>query len=448
MGYGRRVTGQGEPLVIAGSGVVMSAAARQVVRGVTFRRWCLLLAIGVCLSGCLAGVRRNVEETARASAILGSVTGLPADSSAVVVAVVRQQGAVFEPYNYTHINKQGRFVVRVETDASFRVVAFDDLNRNLQPDSGEALVLADRLVAIGREAEAARVELSFGSTGPEVSAALLQGLRQLPSIRQKPLPVVAGKVATLDDARFSAEYGEQGLWHPFDFITDIGVGIYFLEPYDAKRIPVLFVNGAGGSPQDWRSLIGSLDRDRFQPWVYLYPSGARLESSADTLHRLLIQLKQQRGMQRMVVVAHSMGGLVARGALIKLQKGGHRELVRGFVSISSPWRGHAAAKLGVELAPATVPSWIDMVPGSAYQRYLFATPLDSAYHLLFGFRGGSAVFSENNDGTVTLASQLFDKAQDEAETIYGFDEGHVTILSNKAVSERLAALLEQLDVCE
>jgi hypothetical protein len=66
-------------------------------------------------------------------------------------------------------------------------------------------------------------------------------------------------------------------------IVDIGGGLFFLEPYDPDRTPVLFVHGSGGNPQEFTELIGALDGKRFQPWIAQYPSALRLEEVADTL---------------------------------------------------------------------------------------------------------------------------------------------------------------------
>ena len=81
-----------------------------------------------------------------------------------------------------------------------------------------------------------------------------------------------GTVTNLNDPRFERKNGSVGLWRPYDFVFDVGVGVYFLEPYDPERVPVLFVHGNLGTPQDFRYLIERLDRDRFQPWLYYYPS--------------------------------------------------------------------------------------------------------------------------------------------------------------------------------
>ena len=77
----------------------------------------------------------------------------------------------------------------------------------------------------------------------------------------------------LRDARFGSQSGRRGLWQVMDFLNEGLAGVYFLAPYDPDRIPVLFVHGIGGSPQEFLPLIEALDHERFQPWFYFYPSG-------------------------------------------------------------------------------------------------------------------------------------------------------------------------------
>ena len=44
------------------------------------------------------------------------------------------------------------------------------------------------------------------------------------------------------------------------------------------------MHGSGGNPADFRFLIEGLDRSRYQPWVYFYPTGTRLERQSELLY--------------------------------------------------------------------------------------------------------------------------------------------------------------------
>ena len=52
------------------------------------------------------------------------------------------------------------------------------------------------------------------------------------------------------------------------------------------------------------------------------------------------------------------------------------------------------------------------------------------------------IMKENNDGVVTLASQLRQDAQDKALQIPGYDENHVGILANDDVIKKVNQILK------
>lgn len=258
----------------------------------------------------------------------------------------------------------------------------------------------------------------------------------------------AGVVTTLSDPRFRAENVRAGLRDPYDFILNVGPGVYFLEKYDPSRIPVLFVHGIDGSPDNFRYLIERLDRQRFQAWVYYYPSGARLGLVADHLAQTVLQVERHYRVTTLVVIAHSMGGLVARGFLLRGEP--DRLHIPLFISLSTPWSGHSAAQIGLDLSPAAVRSWHDLAPASDYLQSLFYTqaavrrslPERTQHQLLFSFKKGSGSFGESSDQVVTVASELRAEAQDEAAGVYGFDDTHMGILEDPQVSLRVNKLLD------
>jgi len=246
-------------------------------------------------------------------------------------------------------------------------------------------------------------------------------------------------VVTLDDPRFSDAAARLGLWQPVKFLVDFGAGIYFLEPYDPARTPVLFVHGALGHPGNFKVLVDRLDRRRYQAWVAYYPSAVGLEVSAAALGRWLQALEVEYGFHRLGVVAHSMGGLVSRAYLVGDPDGlGATIESLTFVSIATPWQGHAAAALGVARAPVVAPAWFDLAPGSPFQTRLLDKPLPryAAHDLYFAY-GGSRRSRTANDGVVTVASQLDARAQRQARWVAGFDAGHRAVLDDPAVAEAL-----------
>lgn len=101
-------------------------------------------------------------------------------------------------------------------------------------------------------------------------------------------------------------------------------GLYMLEPYDPKRIPVLMVHGLWSSPMTWMDMFNDLRsfpevRERYQFWFYLYPSGQPFWISATQLRSDLMAMRdafdkgrRHKPLDQMVLVGHSMGGLVSR----------------------------------------------------------------------------------------------------------------------------------------
>ena len=88
-----------------------------------------------------------------------------------------------------------------------------------------------------------------------------------------------------------------------------------------------------------------------------------------------------------------------------------------------------------------------MAPKSPFLEALFAEPLpdDLPHWLAFGYRGAPSFFvPEQNDGVVTLASQLFAPAQREAKRLKGFDESHATILTCSEGAAFLTAALRSV----
>jgi pimeloyl-ACP methyl ester carboxylesterase len=101
-------------------------------------------------------------------------------------------------------------------------------------------------------------------------------------------------------------------------------GVYMLEPYDPHRIPVVMVHGLFSSPLTWMPMFNDLRsfqelRKNYQFWFYQYPTGQPFWVSATQMRSDLFELRKTLDPQathpvldQMVLVGHSMGGLVSR----------------------------------------------------------------------------------------------------------------------------------------
>jgi len=273
--------------------------------------------------------------------------------------------------------------------------------------------------------------------------------RHKKAVKMEPKNVHFGEIVKIDDPRFSIKNAEIGLWEPFRFINEVGWGIFFMEPSNPKKIPIIFVHGAGGHPGQWAYLIEHIDRTRFQPWLVYYPSGLRIGNIGNAIAKSIPIMKQKYKFDNIIIIAHSMGGLVSRSAINHLSKMKYPGSIKLFVSISTPWGGHSAAAQGIKHAPAVVPAWYDMAPESPFIASLYETPLPKGtnFYLIFSHKsrsGMSNLFkSGNNDGVVTLRSQLSLPAQKAAVKTYGLFEDHVLILSSKTTSDTLNGFLKK-----
>lgn len=102
-------------------------------------------------------------------------------------------------------------------------------------------------------------------------------------------------------------------------------GLYLLEPYNPDKIPVVFVHGLMSAPVTWVKMLNVLRhyprlRSKYQFWFFKYSSGNPVLASAATLRDALNEAEKtfavtpeaRATFNRMVLVGHSMGGLISR----------------------------------------------------------------------------------------------------------------------------------------
>jgi pimeloyl-ACP methyl ester carboxylesterase len=427
-------------------------------------RWMGALSVALVTGGALAGcstllaVRGQQKRADQNAVISGTVTTDHEPRGPLIVGLATRRDSEFSVVDYFVAEKPGPWIFAV-APGTYWIGAFEDADRDtryddepgLRADPDHPLQLApgqhlrDVSLRIPRDGRLSRGPFSLA----EIQAARSAGEQEVVSAFALS---VAGDVTTLDDPRFDREIASKGMWQPYDFLLQGRPGIYLLEPYDPKKIPVLFVHGIGGTPQEFRTLIAALDHERFQPWVFYYGSGARLEFAATLLTQLFVRLRTSLGVERAAVVAHSMGGLVSREFILRDFETNGTDVVRTYVTISSPLGGMASAGKGVERSPVVIRAWYGLAPEGAYLNGLFfkdaarrerrRLPEHVAYHLLFGFHGGGPEGS--GDGVVAVSSQLRPEAQEEARSERGFDEDHTSILRSPDVAARLTAILAEL----
>jgi hypothetical protein len=127
----------------------------------------------------------------------------------------------------------------------------------------------------------------------------------------------------LDNPAFrDKDLATYGLFRPN--LTQGIKGLYMVEPFDPNRIPVVMVHGLWSSPTTWMEMFNDLRafpeiRSRYQFWFFLYPTGQPFWISAaqlrDTLNEVRATIDPQinnPNLDQLVLVGHSMGGLVSK----------------------------------------------------------------------------------------------------------------------------------------
>ena len=402
-------------------------------------------AVSVVLVGVLVGcgvlstVREDLAAMQSLAQLRGSVRVEEWSGAPIVVAVLRspeREGAPFQIVDFEQLFSPERFALILEP-GTYRVVAFVDENRDLEYQESEPLAPWSDFRELTLSA-GVRDGLDITISGPPPSAD--ERMPEITDPTASTRDTDIGSVMPLASERFGAEAGRMGALEPTRFMREIGAGIFFLEPHDPARTPVLFVHGISGYPQEFESLVAALDHERFEAWVAQYPSGWDLDEVAARLNRAINELQTTHQLERLCIVAHSMGGVVVRRAMTHHVHERPRPFITGLVTIASPLGGHPGAGAGVAMSPVVLPSWRSLAPTGELITGLYTTPLpeETRYALFFAFDGVSG------DGVVPLHSQLRSEAAEEADVVRGFPGTHTGVLRDQRTG---VAMREELDRC-
>jgi len=385
----------------------------------------------------LPSISRQVEAISHLGHISGQVSAAAGIDADIKVALFVQEQFNFHLRSAVTAGERGEFVIRA-LPGTYYLGAFSDANHD----------------GIYQRTEPATV---YGDPTP-FTVSQGQDLRLAPLFIEAPIPesgdgnhasvdirqslVGTGEVKTLDDPVFAEEAESLGQWQPVRYIEEGRAGLFMLQAYDSARTPVLFVHGMNGGGNDWTDVIAALDPDRFQAWIFQYPSGLPLDLLSDILARSVFLMSQTYDFDRLPVIAHSMGGLVARSFVLKLARDYPEAACKLslLMTLNSPLGGMDSAQYGVDSSPIVVPSWRDVATDSTFIRQLLGAELPATvpHFLIFSFLAG-----QGDDGVVSTVSQLPLGIQMRAHRIYGFNTSHAGILHDPDFIGLLRDVLSQ-----
>jgi pimeloyl-ACP methyl ester carboxylesterase len=259
----------------------------------------------------------------------------------------------------------------------------------------------------------------------------------------------AGTLRQLEDPLFDKDMSTLGMYHPAAFLEKASTMFYALEEDIGYKIPVIFVHGINGSARDFKNIVDKLDRTYYKPWFFHYPSGADLDQMAQFFHNVFLSGKVIPVDEKIpiIVVAHSMGGLIVREALNLLDSS--QKMALNFISMATPFGGHPAAAAGEDKGLISIPSWRDLNPSNKFITNLYRRTLPPfvSHQLMYAYGNPKKLkIGENSDGVVPLSSQLHETAQKQTIKQTGFNVSHVEILQAPEAIDQLIHTIEQVHI--
>jgi pimeloyl-ACP methyl ester carboxylesterase len=169
---------------------------------------------------------------------------------------------------------------------------------------------------------------------------------------------------------------------------------------DSEHVPVLLLHGYGCNSAYWTHLIARLDAARIShATLDLEPVSAGIDDYAPLVERAVEALRTATGAPQVAIVAHSMGGLVARAWMRAHGQAAVARLAK-LITLGTPHHGTALARFGLGLNAR------QMRPGSAWLRALAAGEDDGARALV------TSIWSHHDNIVAPQTSSMLPGAHD------------------------------------
>jgi triacylglycerol esterase/lipase EstA (alpha/beta hydrolase family) len=112
-------------------------------------------------------------------------------------------------------------------------------------------------------------------------------------------------------------------------------------------LPILLVHGYGCNSGYWHSMSKAMTRANISHYaINMEPVAGSIDAYASVIHRAVEAICSETGSDKIVIVAHSMGGLASR---VYLRDHGDRRVAK-IITLGTPHRGTGLANFGVGLS--------------------------------------------------------------------------------------------------
>lgn len=304
------------------------------------------LCASLLVSGCsVIELERQTGELDRYPVIYGELEpqGWGGEPMVMILSGESKPGTR-HPVEYYVQHDPGPFYFYVEP-GTYEIAAFEDRSGRLEYRAGDPALVHRETIVAAREDPRIEVDISdrfsTGTTLPDRFDISHDSAHTNVSVAHRNV----GRVVTMDAREMSLELGQAGMWNPMKYMEELQVGVFLLEPFDPDKTPVLFVHGIGGAPIQFEKLAADLDREKYQPWFFAYPSIFPLQMIAEALNTALDIMRRRNDFDHIFLVAHSMGGLVTRAYLNEYSWSRHDYDVSMFLSLASPFGGESGASI-------------------------------------------------------------------------------------------------------
>jgi triacylglycerol lipase len=202
---------------------------------------------------------------------------------------------------------------------------------------------------------------------------------------------------------------------------------------DSSSPPVLLIHGYGCNSGFWHKMSKALARNNITHYaVDLEPVLGGIDEYGSTVYDAIERIRQETGVAKIVIVAHSMGGLVVRAYM---RKHGCSS-VAGIITLGTPHHGTGVAHFGAGLNCQQMQWSPDAGPGisSNWLRELAKDETDEIYKLVI------SIYSRHDN----IVSPHVSSILPGAINIEFVGVGHVALGFNPEVQARVIAEIQKI----